>query len=457
MSTPDRVASKREPEPTLLRDVVYVAFKRKYPLIGLLLLGVLIIAYGSMGQKPEYQASARIMVQRLRATYAMPSVTSAVLKRGEAINSELQIIMSSAVAAEVVDRLDMDATRERGVAIEDLQRRIKAKALPESDIIDIEFRHTDAEWAALVVNTALESYLETRARVALNYEAVVYLEEQARLAKAARDSVAAEIVKLGSDRGDIVQGLRAESNMGLKNRLWNEQITLGSRIGSREVELAAVREWLAQETDYAHVPSGDIYDMGTVQTAYVTLIRANAELADARARYTEDHPQVQRLGREIASLETLLRQEVKRALQRQEMRLFEWKAQKQAVDEILEDLNAQDAEVAELSVRRKLLEADLGTRNDVYQIVLNRAEEYRITAAVDPSIQNVSVISRAEVPSRPTPRPVNMKVVVGAFTIIFGILLVFGLEKADHSLERREDVHRFLGVKVLASIPERRA
>jgi capsular polysaccharide biosynthesis protein len=49
-----------------------------------------------------------------------------------------------------------------------------------------------------------------------------------------------------------------------------------------------------------------------------------------------------------------------------------------------------------------------------------------------------------------------MRVVVGAFTIIFGVLLVYALEKADHTLDRREDVHRFLGVKVLASIPERR-
>ncbi len=453
----DEKTSKREAEPTLLRDVVYVAFKRKYPLIGLLLLGVFIIGQGSVGQKAEYEASARIMIKRLRESYAMPAVTSAVLRRGEVVNSEIQIITSPAVAAAVVDRLKIDERRDRGDAIHDLTRRIKAKVLGESDIIDIEFRHTDPEWAALVVNTALDAYLEIRARVALNQEAIEYLGRQARLAKAARDSVAAEIIKLGSDSGDLIQGLRGEMNMGLTNKLWNDQLTLGSRIRSREVELAAVRKWLDEGTDFAHVPSGDIYDMGTVATTYTTLIRVNTDLADASARYTGDHPEVQRLERKTASIERLLRDEVERALRRQEMRLFEWRAQKQAVDELLLELDAQDASVAETTVRRRMLEADLGARNDVYGVVLDRAEEYRITAAVDPSIQNVSVISRAEVPSRPSGRPVNMKVVVGAFTVIFGVLLVFGLEKADHSLERREDVHRFLGVKVLASIPERKA
>jgi uncharacterized protein involved in exopolysaccharide biosynthesis len=453
---PDEKSKRREAEPTLMRDVVYVAFKRKYPLIGLLLLGVLIIGYGSMGQKPEYQASARVMIKRLRADYAMPAVTSAVLRRGEVVNSEMQIIMSTAVAAEVVDRLNIDENKLRGDAIDDLQRRIKAKALPESDILDIEFRHTDPEWAALIVNTALDAYLEIRAGVALNYEAVVYLSEQAHRLKAARDSVAAEIVQLGADTGDLVQGLKGEMSMGLKNKLWNEQLTLATRINSREVELAAVRKWLDESTDYAHVPSGDIYDMGTVARTYETLVVNNARLADARARYTSDHPEVQSLERQHTLIERLLRDEVERALKRQEMRLFEWKAQKQAVDDLLDDLAEQDAYVAETGVRRRMLEADLGVRNDVYSVVLARAEEYKVTAAIDPSMQNVSVVSRAEIPSRPTPRPVNMRVVVGVFTIVFGVLLVLVLEKADHTLDRREDVHRFLGVKVLASIPERR-
>ncbi len=447
----------RETEPTLLRDVVYVAFKRKYPLVGLLVLGVLIIAYGSVGQKPEYQATARVMVQRLKAAYAMPAVTSAVLRRGEAINSELQIIMSTAVAADVVDRLGIAEKKERGLAIEEYQRRIKANSLPEADIIDIQFRDTDPEWAALVVNTALESYLETRARVALNYEAVEYLGNQARRAKAARDSVAAEIAKLGAEKGDLIRGLRGEMTMGLKNKLWNQRLDLAARINSREVELAEVRRWLDEDTDYSHVPSGDIYEMGTVSTTYTTLIHADADLASASARYTPDHPEVKRLERQISSLEVLLRQEVERALKRQEMRLFEWKAQRQAVDDLLLELNGQDAEIANVTVQRRILEADLDARNDVYTIILDRSEEYRVTAAVDPNIQNVAVISRAEVPSSPTPRPVNMKVVVGVFTAIFGILMVYGLEKADHSLDRREDVQRFLGVKVLASIPERRS
>ena len=450
-------AKTREAEPTLLRDVVYVLFKRKLPLIGLLVIGSLIVAHGATTRESHYEATARIMVKRLRQSYEMPAVTSSVLRRGEVVNSELQIIMSAAVAAEVVDRLEIATGEERGLAVANMERSIRARALPESDIIDISFRHRDAEWAALVTNAALDAYLEVRARVSLNYEAVQYLDDHARLAKAARDSVANEIARLGADEGDIVQGLRGEMIMGLKDGLYNDQIDLASSINSREEELSLVREWLDSNADMAHVPSGDIYEMGTVRSVYVKVVDQAAEFADARARYTEDHTEVKRIGRELAALETLLRDEVERALQRQHMRLAEWKAQKRAVDGLLAELDAQDAELAATAVRRRMLEADLDARQDIYAIILDRAEEYRITAATDPNLQNVAVVSRAEVPARPTPEPVNMRIVVGVFTMIFGLLLVFGIEKADRSLERREDVHRFLGVKVLASIQERKS
>ena len=80
-----------------------------------------------------------------------------------------------------------------------------------------------------------------------------------------------------------------------------------------------------------------------------------------------------------------------------------------------------------------------------------------VTAATDPSLQNVAVVSRAEVPATPAAEAVNMQIVLGVFTVVFGVLLIFAIEKADSSIQRREDAQRLLGVKVLASIQERKA
>ncbi|MCD4690948.1 hypothetical protein K8S17_05745, partial [bacterium] len=225
---------------------------------------------------------------------------------------------------------------------------------------------------------------------------------------------------------------------------------------SREEQLAMVREWLDSGADEGHVPSGQIYEMATVRQAKVELLRLELQLAEAHAKYTSGHPAVLKLERQIEATQMVLRSEVEQALVRQQMRLDEWKAERRAVASMLNDLHSEDEDIMEELLTIRLLEHDLSIRADLYGIIMDRREQFRITAATDPNLLNVGIVSRAAVPARPTPQPVNMRIVVGLFTIVFGVLLMFMLERMDNSLERREDVQRTLGLKVLATIPERR-
>ncbi len=440
---------------SLLRDIAYVVFKRKVVLITFLIVGIAVMVYGFSTAVPGYEATARVYIKRLNQGYVMPSETRAVLKRGEVINSEISIIESSAVAAAVVDSLGLAEGRNRRLIVENIQDRIRAADQPESDIIDISYRDTDPERAAAIVNTALDAYLEIRKSVSLNYDAVRYLDEQAQRVKAERDSIAMAIAEYGGESGNLAQGRRGEQRMGLQDRFSNELASLNANIEAREEQLSMVREWLDSGADPSHVPSGEIYDMATVRQAKSRLIELDLELADATSRYTPDHPEVLKLSRQIESTEQVLRSEVEQALARQQMRLDEWKAERRAIEAMLEDLHAEDEDIMEEALTIRLLEHDLSIRADLYGIIMDRREQFRITAATDPNLLNVGIVSRAAIPARPTPQPVNMRIVVGLFTIVFGVLLIFMLERMDNSLERREDVQHSLGLKVIATIPDR--
>jgi uncharacterized protein involved in exopolysaccharide biosynthesis len=440
----------------LLRDIAYVVFKRKTVLITLLVVGLVIVVYGTMTVVPTYQAKARVLIKRVAQAYAMPTESRAVLRRSEVVNSELQIIMSSAVAELVVDRLGLAGEGDRSLAIHSLERRIQAKALPESDIIDISYRDKDAEMSALVVNTSLDAYLEIRKNVALNVEAVTYLDGQAHRLRAARDSIAMQIAEFGGDRGQLLQDVLAHQHMGLSDRFNNQLLTVQSNIETRRGQLALVEAWLASDAGVSEVPTADIYEMSTVREAKIQLVGLMNELGDSRARYAPGHPEIERLEREVTELERVLRREVVEAVERQRMELAGWEAEERAIENTLDQLRSRDPEISEEQLIIRMLEHELSIRADLYAIVMDRREQFRITAATDPNLLNVGIVSRAQVPARPMEQPVNMKVVVGIFTILFGFMLVFGLEKTDHSLERREEVQQHLGVKVLASIPDRR-
>jgi len=443
-------------EGMILRDIVYVIFKRKVVLIVLVVVGAAIVLYGQATVVPRYEAAARVLIKRLPQAYRMPTESAAILRRSEVVNSEIQIIMSSAVAELVVDRLALAGEGDRSLVIYNLGKQIRARALPESDIIDITFRHRNPEMAALMVNTALDAYLEIRKNVTLNIEAVAYLDKQAKRLRAQRDSVATSIASFGGDHGQLLQGVLASQHMGLTDRFRNESLTLTAEIDTREQYLELVDGWLASGGDLSQIPTPDIYNMVTVRDAKLRLGAVETELAEANARYAEGHPQIERLERELSESEFVLRREVEQALDRQRMELATWKAELLAIEKTLADLSSRDPAITEEQLIIRMLEHELSIRADLYAIVMDRREQFRITAATDPNLMNIGIVSRASVPARPLEQTVNMQVVVGVFTILFGFMLVFGLEKSDHSLERREEVQHHLGVRVLASIPERK-
>lgn len=442
---------------TFIKDIVYVLFKRRLVVSALLVVGIAIMVLGVVATPLEYEATATVLIRRLPPSYLMPAESRIVLKRPEVINSEIQIITSAAVAEIVVDKLDLASGGDRRMAIHRLQKRIKTRPPRESNVIDILYRDADPEMAALVVNTVVDAYLEVRKRVALDYEAVAFLDDQVTRLRAELDSTAQAIAEYAGESGHLLGGNRTEKHMALVQEFTRELVRLRSGIRSGEERLALVERWLESGGDMAHVPTSDIYEMSTVREAKSALVTLGAELAGARARYAPDHPEVLRLERQIAATGGLLRTEVEQAIMRQRMELDEMKAEERATREMLAILRAEDPEISEQQLRIRLFERDFSIRANLYSIVLDRREQYRITAATDPNLLNVGVVSRAAIPAKPSPDPVNMTVVTGIFTIIFGTMLVLAVERSDHSLERRDEVERYLGLKVLGSIAERTA
>ena len=205
------------------------------------------------------------------------------------------------------------------------------------------------------------------------------------------------------------------------------------------------------------VPTGEMYSLPTVQAAKTQILSIQQALEAARSRYAPDHPEIARLERELEGSAGVLRSEVEEALMRQRMQIEELRSQRRAALAKLKEIEAENPRIAEDSILLRILEHEFEIRSDLYAVIMDRREQFRITAATDPTLLNVGIVSRASVPAEPTPQAVNMRVVVGLFTIFFGVMLVMALEHMEHTLERPEDVERTLGVKVLAWLPERGA
>ena len=442
----------QQTEAVLLEEILYVLFRRKLLIIALLLIAGGIFTYGLMTEVDVYRAEAIVMIRRLPLGYQMPYESRAVLKRGEVVNSEIAIITSPAVAEEVVDRLGMAEGRNRARVIHNVSRQIRALAEPESNIIKLSFSHTSGERAAEVVNAVLDAYLDVRARVAFDHSAVAHLERQAQRIRAQKDSIGAEIVRCRAEGGQLSGGSRTNQHMALVNRFENELADLDSRIYAWEDKVVMIEEWLASGEDITNAPTGDIYDMSTVQQTKRRHLDLKAQLASAQATYAPDHPETKRLKRELTSAEEMLRTEIEHALLRQKMWLKERKVERRSTLRILDGLKAENLKLSTENMRIRLLENEFTIRADLYAVIMDMREQFGITAATDPSLLNVGVVSRAAVPMETSKAGIDMKSVFAFFTLLFGFAFVFAVERMDQSLVRRSDIERELGLRVLAIV-----
>ena len=448
-------STERATDVQLIREIVYTVFKRKAVLIALVVAGLALAVYGLTTTVPMYKATSTVLVRQRPASYRMPIESGAVLEREDLINTEVGIFTSAAVAGAVVDDLGLAEGKDRVGVVERLQRMIKVKPQAGASIIDVTYRHGDAETAAEVVNSAVDAYLQVRKSIEVTDAAVAYLDKQTAIVEARIDSIGAILAHYRGAQGSLHENRLGSHQMDLIQRIRYEIQELEVAVNSREEQLAMVEDWLDSGGDLSHVPSGDIYDMATVVQAKAKLVEFGTRLATAEARYAPGHPEIGRLRREGAALERLIRSEVEQALLRQQMRLEEWKAKLNASRDVLEYLHSTDADIASERVRIRILESEFETQLNLRRTIVQRRDQFRVTAATDPDLLNVAVLAWAMVPTEPDVEPVNMRVAVGLLTIVFGVMLILGIEKLDHTLQRRDDTELHLGVKVLASIPER--
>src|SRR5262249_46153232 len=89
----------------------------------------------------------------------------------------------------------------------------------------------------------------------------------------------------------------------------------------------------------------------------------------------------------------------------------------------------------------------------IYTTYIEQREEARIATQTDRNVTNVQVINRATVPSRPKYPRVLLISLGGAMGLLLGLAVAFASQLFSHTLDRREEVERELGLPVLAAMP----
>lgn len=427
-------------------------------------LGAVLTTYGAMqfvGE--EYESTARLLVKLGRENVEVPvSVEKGGLisngVRKEDINSEIQMLSARSQLEAAVDALGPAAFKllppapqtlfqkfkyelrrvvrwtkaqfkelsillnlrprlsEREEAVTLVQKALRVEREKDSDVISIAARLPSADLAMQVVDTVVRLYLERRVEVRRERGMSSFFDEQLQTL---RD----QLKLLDASRLQLRDGLQISTIGEERSLLLGRLQLLRKEAQSDEGELKLLRLPAGSTASAAGLSSQPNHEQ---LRAKVTELRIRR--TELLQRFRDDAEAVQRVDREIAQIETTLRQSI-------EAQLTERRTVAAGIETRLRALNHAESELDRI-------ERDRAVVLQTFQTYAKRSEEARVSEALDlRRVSNIAVLNAAERPIEAVaPRKLLMVGLALPLGLLVGLALALFLEYLNQTIRDERDL-----------------
>jgi capsular exopolysaccharide synthesis family protein len=481
-----------------LLDRVAIVYRYRAIAISVFVLTTLAVVLQGYSAVPKYLATARVLIEDERST-AIPGLSSEAQYWEDPepyYNTQYKIIQGRDLARKVIEKLKLHsvaefngtaqprsapltsvravAERVRGMVADqapaappeppvtgetadesalvgEFVSRVFVEPVRGSKLVDISFEALDPEFAARAVNALAEEYVAQNLAIKLqSTEAMLawldkeignqqqkVLEAEQRL----QDYRTRQNALSLDDKNNIVTARL--------NKLNDDVLAVKTKKARAEVVYNQIRALSpAQLADAA-----PIAQHAPVASAKARVVEAQRQRAERVARgYLEKHPEVLKADAALQEASRQYELEVARAAQ----------AIKNDYDTaVLEEatltssLNAAKADAQDLSrksVDYGLLEREADSNRKVYEALLQRQNELRVSS--NSRANNVRVIDRAEVPGAPSGQNGRRTWPIGiTLGLVLAVIVPFMLDYINDTVKTPEDITRHLKLPFLGLIP----
>lgn len=321
----------------------------------------------------------------------------------------------------------------------------------ETRLIKVEYTHPDPLLATKVVNAVADVYVlqNLEQKVENNASAsdflqkrVAELQTQIRTGEEHLINYAKEnqILSLDSNQNTVVQRLSD-----LNNRLSQAE-------NDRITAEAAYRAALQNPMNGAGAESKDARTAGLEQQ----LTSLRQQLEQLKVEYTDEWPEVKKVQRQIAAIQTELLLSKKRSTDTQIAALEQTYREAAARErELRGNFETQRNTVLnqnEAAINYRIIQQEIDTNKALLTSLLQRSRETEVILNRTPN--NVHVADRALVPGSPSGPQRTKNVIIAFIASLFGgICLAFGLNWLDDTIRVSDNLELQLGVPVIGMIP----
>lgn len=489
------------------REICRILFRHKRKMACFFCTVMAIAIAGIVFWPRSYTSDARLFVRigresvGLDPTANLNQTVGVSDTRQNEINSELEILRSRAVLAEVVSKIGADGVLGSStggeanwldtimtpvgmladwlhgdiprdeLAINRLAKIIKVESPRSSSILIVKCRDGDAKKAQTILQAYLNAYLVLHMKANRTEGSHEFFVEQSELLQD-QLTLASQDLRDAKNKIGIssIEGQRA--NIEAQANLIESAILENQRaVSSSEARTASLKKslnelpesLLAEETDLpnssADAMRSEFYKLQILE-------------AEASSRYTGLHPQVIALRRQVDETRKIytdeqarrnhktrklseVHQSAQTALMEASALIASQKAEEQSlkqqsevVQQKIRALNDNELNITDLSRQIELLEAN-------YKSYTSNREQARVDQKLQTErISNVNVVQPAMLVAKPSSPRVTLTLILALFVATLGaILLPFAAEYFDRSLATPEQIERELDIPVLLSVP----
>lgn len=352
---------------------------------------------------------------------------------------------------------DSYATRssQRNGVLDLLSENLEVALPGDSRIVGISFTSTDAQMSAQIANAFATEFIQANLQRKFDSSsyARTFVQDQLNEARARLEQSEQELnnyargASLIRTRGSEDEG--AETNSVTTASLLQLNEAANSAQAQRVV---AEARWNAERAQPL-MSSPAVLGSPVVQDLQKRRSELAGQLENARERYLEDHPTVQRLTNDLRSINGQLTDAASRA--RDSVRA-DYVAARAAEDQLRQrvvQLKGETLQEQDRAVRYNTIAREADTNRSIYEGLLQRYRELNATAGITAS--NVSIIDAAEPPASPSaPNPVlniALALLLGGFT---AAAIVFLKEQLDDRIRVPEEIEQKVGVNLLGVVPK---
>jgi polysaccharide biosynthesis transport protein len=481
-----------------LLDRLSVVFRYQRIVISVFVLTTMAMMIQDYSSIKIYRAQAQLLIEDERST-AMPGITSDANTYYEDpepyYKTQFRILKGRDIARRVVKRVDLDKVPEfNGTAeapatpltmLRELEQRLvhyikpapavdaetpKVDETPDesslvgaflgrvtvvpvtgSRLVDVTFDAMDPKFAATAVNALVDEYVEQNLAMKLQstQNMLEWLDKE----------LAKQQNKVQESEASLANYRARQNAMSLDDK---QNIVLSRLNALNDSVMKAHSSRIQKEAVYNQVKSAgpgagaDMIPAIALNTAVQDLKSQIAEQQRERVRLAERYgdkwPALIQATNKLVELQRQLDVETARALQAVKNEYETALLEEQTYSKNLDAAKADVQDLSRKSVDYNVMEREAQSNRQVYQSLLQRANELRVSS--NSHANNVRVVDRAEVPKSPLAptgrRTWLMAVAVG---LVLSIAVAFGLDYMNDTIKTPEDVTQRLKLPFLGLVP----